>query len=78
MARPDLAELVRPATALANAAATSPVVSDIRGHQKILQDFLQAIATNGRSLCDGIEGRHSVALVEAIYESARTGSLNTL
>jgi UDP-N-acetyl-2-amino-2-deoxyglucuronate dehydrogenase len=74
----DLANLVRPAIELANAAATSPVVSDIRGHQEILKDFLRAIATNGRPLCDGAEGRRSVALVQAIYESARTGNFVSL
>ncbi len=56
-----------------NASATSPVVSDIRGHKTILRDFLRAIDTNGRPTCDGHEGRRSVELVQAIYESSRTG-----
>lgn len=56
-----------------NASATSPVVSDIRGHKTILKDFLRAIDTNGRPMCDGHEGRRSVELVQAIYESSRTG-----
>ncbi|HEV7683711.1 MAG TPA: Gfo/Idh/MocA family oxidoreductase [Pyrinomonadaceae bacterium] len=62
----------------ANPSATSPVMSDVSGHKKLLQDFLRAIETNGRPICDGVEGRRSVALVQAIYESARTGQALTL
>lgn len=71
-------DLVAPATASANLSATSPVVSDVRGHQELLKDFLRAIETNGKPICDGVEGRRSVELVEAIYESARTGNSVTL
>ena len=52
---------------------SSPVVSDIRGHQSVLADFLEAIRTNSTPRCDGREGRRSVALVEIIYEACRTG-----
>jgi predicted dehydrogenase len=61
-----------------NPSARSPVVSDVTGHKQLLQDFLRAIETNCRPLCDGVEGRRSVALVQAIYESARTGQPVTL
>ena len=61
-----------------NPSATSPLVSDIRGHQRILEDFFRAIATNGRPLCDGHEGRRSLELAQAIYESSRTGYPVTL
>jgi predicted dehydrogenase len=53
--------------------ATSPTVSDIRGHRAVLEDFLRAIETGTRPLCDGPEARRSVALVQAIYRSARSG-----
>ncbi len=52
--------------------STSAVVSDVSGHKRILQDFLSAIATDGQPMCDGYEGRRSIELVEAIYESSRT------
>ncbi len=52
---------------------SSPVVSDIRGHQSVLEDFLEAIRVNSTPRCDGREGRRSVALVESIYEACRTG-----
>lgn len=58
----------------ANASASSAVVSDVRGHRRVLEDFLLAIATGRPPLCDGREGRRSVELVEAIYRSARTGA----
>ena len=57
-----------------NASATSPVVSDTRGHRRVLDDFIAAIQTGSSPLCDGRDGRRSVALVEAMYQSARTGT----
>ena len=51
--------------------AASPVVSDVRGHQAVLEDFIRAIENNATPACDGLEGRKSVALIEAIYRAAR-------
>jgi predicted dehydrogenase len=53
--------------------ASSPVVSDVSGHREILADFLRAVETGGTPICDGREGRRSVALAQAVYESSRTG-----
>jgi UDP-N-acetyl-2-amino-2-deoxyglucuronate dehydrogenase len=53
--------------------ATSPVVSNTQGHRAIIEDFIQAIASDRAPLCDGREARRSVQLVEAMYRSARTG-----
>jgi UDP-N-acetyl-2-amino-2-deoxyglucuronate dehydrogenase len=61
-----------------NPSSTSPVVSDVRGHTRILEDFLRAIETDGTPVCDGYEGRRSIELVQAIYESSRTGESVTL
>jgi UDP-N-acetyl-2-amino-2-deoxyglucuronate dehydrogenase len=58
-----------------NPSSTSPIVSDVSGHKRILEDFLKAITTNSTPRCDGREGRRSVKLAEAIYESARTGQV---
>lgn len=55
-----------------NLAASSPIVSDVRGHKAALEDFLRAIKDGGEPRCNGAEGRRSVALVEALYRSART------
>jgi UDP-N-acetyl-2-amino-2-deoxyglucuronate dehydrogenase len=56
-----------------NASASSATVSDVRGHKAALEDFIQAIETNGTPRCSGIEGRKSVALVEAIYAACASG-----
>ena len=54
-----------------NQSASSAAVTDFRGHQTILEDFLHSIQHGHRPLCDGIEGRRSLALVEAIYRAAK-------
>ena len=58
----------------ANVSATSPVVSDARGHRRVLEDFVSAIRTGAAPLCDGRDGRRSVELAQAVYRSARTGA----
>jgi predicted dehydrogenase len=52
--------------------AASPIVADTSAHVRVFEDFLRAISGRRPPLCDGIEGRRSVALIEAIYQSART------
>jgi UDP-N-acetyl-2-amino-2-deoxyglucuronate dehydrogenase len=74
----SIVEVVEPIKENSNPQATSPVVSDVSGHRKILEDFLQAIETDSTPLCDGREARRSVELVQAIYESSRTGRPVTL
>jgi predicted dehydrogenase len=66
-----VADMILPAPESDNDDSASP---DIRGHKRLLEDFLRAIETNSKPRCDGREGRRSVALVQAIYESSRTGS----
>ena len=58
-----------------NLSASSAAVTDIRGHRKILEDFLSAMKHDTIPLCDGLQGRKSVALIEAIYKAAsQTGA----
>ena len=57
-----------------NQSASSAVVSDVRGHQALFEDFLQAIEQDTVPICDGHEGRRSIALVEAIYRAASSGT----
>jgi UDP-N-acetyl-2-amino-2-deoxyglucuronate dehydrogenase len=54
-----------------NQSATSAVVSDCRGHQALFEDFIHAIESDTTPICDGRDGRRSIALVEAIYRAAR-------
>jgi UDP-N-acetyl-2-amino-2-deoxyglucuronate dehydrogenase len=64
--------VIEPSTPDENKSASSAAVSDFRGHQVVLEDFLAAIQNKRPSACDGIEGRRSIALVEAIYRAAKT------
>ena len=53
-----------------NPAASSPVVADFRAHQRVIEDFIQAVQQGTRPVCDGREGRRSVAVVESIYRAS--------
>jgi predicted dehydrogenase len=61
-----------------NLSASTATVSDARGHQRIIEDFVRAIHTGGTPACDGREGRRSVELIESLYASARTHQPVTL
>jgi len=52
-----------------NPSSSSPIVSDYRAHQAVLEDFIRAIETNARPVCDGLDGLRSLALIESIYIS---------
>lgn len=52
---------------------SDPADINFVGHQKQIEDMIRAIETGNNPLVDGREGRKSVEIVEAIYESARTG-----
>jgi predicted dehydrogenase len=53
------------------ASASSPIVSDVRGHRRVIEDFLRSIESGEPPLCDGPDGRRSVEVVDAVYRSAR-------
>jgi UDP-N-acetyl-2-amino-2-deoxyglucuronate dehydrogenase len=67
-ARTDVSTAVERDT---TASASSPIVSDASAHARVIDDFVRAIRTDGTPACDAPEGRRSVALVEAIYKSAK-------
>jgi UDP-N-acetyl-2-amino-2-deoxyglucuronate dehydrogenase len=56
-----------------DASESDPKVSDVAGHRRILEDFIEAIDADRAPVCEGREGRRSVALVEALYRSSQTG-----
>ena len=56
-----------------NLSASSATVSDIRGHQAAMEDFIEAIKKDTTPRCSGIEGRRSLALAEAIYAACESG-----
>jgi UDP-N-acetyl-2-amino-2-deoxyglucuronate dehydrogenase len=49
----------------------SPVVSDVSPHRDVIVDFIEAFRSHRPPVCDGHDGRRSVQLIEAIYESSR-------
>ncbi len=56
-----------------NQSASSAVVSDTSGHRLLLENFVQAMQGKAALCCSGQEALSSVALVRAVYESARSG-----
>lgn len=52
---------------------SDPKAISYSGHQKQMENMIDAIYNNGALLIDGTEGRKSVEIVLAIYKSARTG-----
>ena len=62
----------------ASGGASDPKSITHQGHARQLADFVRAIQSNTSPLVDGREGRKSVALICAIYESMRTGKVVAL
>ncbi|HEU5101406.1 MAG TPA: Gfo/Idh/MocA family oxidoreductase [Roseiflexaceae bacterium] len=60
---------------IAAGAGSSPTGIGAVGHTRLLADFAAAIRERRDPLVPGAEGRRALALVLAIYESARTGSV---
>jgi UDP-N-acetyl-2-amino-2-deoxyglucuronate dehydrogenase len=66
---PDLA----PVRARDDASARSPIVGDASAHARVFRDFAHAVESGAAPACDGVEGRRSLALVEAVYAAAGRG-----
>lgn len=64
--------------ATANDATPPPAWAWGDAHRAQFADFVRAVRTDGTPLVDGLAGRAAVALVNAVYESARTGRVVTL
>jgi predicted dehydrogenase len=65
------------ATVVQEEAARPALVADATPHQRVFEDFIEAVRTGRPPVCDGPDGRRSVALIEAIYRSARSGGFET-
>jgi UDP-N-acetyl-2-amino-2-deoxyglucuronate dehydrogenase len=57
----------------ASGGAADPKAISHEGHRRQLADFVAAVRDGRAPAVDGREGRRAVALIAAIYESARTG-----
>ena len=58
--------------------ASDPKAINTEGHRRQLQDLVDALRENRAPALDGREGRKAVALVQAIYRSAASGTPVTL
>ena len=52
-------------------------VADATPHRRVFEDFIDAVKTGRTPMCDGADGRRSVAVIEAIYRSATSGGSET-
>jgi predicted dehydrogenase len=53
--------------------AADPMAINYSCHTRNIEEFLAALKAGRSPALDGLEGRKAVAIVEACYESARTG-----
>ncbi|NNE00006.1 MAG: Gfo/Idh/MocA family oxidoreductase [Pirellulaceae bacterium] len=58
--------------------AGDPAAIGHHGHTLLFEEAVAAINENRPSVLDGHEGRRSVEVIQAIYESAKTGQIITL
>lgn len=58
--------------------SADPRAIGIEGHRRVIADMTLAVKEGRAPAVPGREGRRSVALIEAIYASARTGSRQTV
>lgn len=58
---------------ISHGGVSNPADISFTGHQRQIEDLIRSIETADKPLIDGLEGRKSVKIVLAIYESARSG-----
>ena len=54
--------------------ALDPMGIRAEGHKRQFEDCIMAVETGGKPLVDGYEAAKAVALVEAMYKSAASGT----
>jgi UDP-N-acetyl-2-amino-2-deoxyglucuronate dehydrogenase len=60
------------AAAPASDGASSPTLPSALPHRRLIEDFARSIRDGHAPVCDGREGRRSLAIVEAVYAAARS------
>lgn len=66
-------ELARPEATTGTASGSDPRNISLEGHRILIDDLIDAIHYDRAPMVDGREARKAVAVIMAIYESARTG-----
>lgn len=69
----EIRERFGPRAGLSGGGAGDPRAISSEGHRRQFEDFVRAIRTGGRPSVTGEEARDAVAIVTAIYRSAREG-----
>ena len=64
-----------PTNGVSKGGVSDPLSISYWGHQRQMEDMIQAIETGKKPLIDGEEGRKSIEIVLAIYKSAKSGRL---
>lgn len=59
----------------ATSSANDPAAADIHGHLEQFRDMVEALETGRQPVLDAREARKSVAIIAAVYRSAREGRL---
>jgi UDP-N-acetyl-2-amino-2-deoxyglucuronate dehydrogenase len=54
--------------------ASDPMAISYEKHRRQIEDFVSAVREDRPPLVDGIEARKAVAIIQAIYQSAKTGA----
>jgi predicted dehydrogenase len=68
-------DIIKQSMAAANVShggVSNPADISIAGHKNQIEDMIRAVQTGTQPAVDGIEGRKSVEIVLAVYESARS------
>jgi len=60
---------------ISHGGVSNPADISFVGHQRQIEDMIHSIETGDNPLIDGLEGRKSVEIVLAIYESANSGKM---
>ena len=58
--------------------SNNPAAIATEGHRRQIEDMMQAVFENREPVVNGAEGRTSLEVVEALYQSAASQSLITL
>ncbi|HEY0710450.1 MAG TPA: Gfo/Idh/MocA family oxidoreductase, partial [Polyangia bacterium] len=66
-------ERLRVGTGDSSNGSSNPLALEVGAHQRQFEDFIAALREGRRPAVDGREGLRSLALVLAVYESARRG-----
>jgi UDP-N-acetyl-2-amino-2-deoxyglucuronate dehydrogenase len=76
--RAEDAEIRSPKDAQIGGGAANPMAISTEGHRRQIEDLCAAIAENRKPSIPGSEARNAVALIHAIYESAKSGCATSL